>query len=223
MEIFGWLGDAFQQSTAFTAIVCVASGALVIAGVAGYVLKNAGYYGAIALMTCGGVCIAILSGGVGWRAGVACLSLLAIFGGGVYLALYSVLAVRKHILARRKRREEITRQLQFTLPDRENAFVRSRLQTALHVDDERLEEVWESVEENALKEKKEKSFRVEYAYRLLAKVKTAPLSVAERLQTDEMSKTLAVYMQKERWTANDLRVVNELFAGLLKLSAKYAV
>lgn len=223
MRVFRWIGEAFAGNGLLTAISCVAAGALIVAAIASYVLQNAGYYSALAMMTVGGVCIAILSGGASWSAGVACLALLAIFGGGVYLALYSLLALRKGLRLRRQRRRETARRLQFALPDRENSFVRSRLQTTLQIDDESLEEAWKESETTPTPRGKEKMFRVEYAYRLLSKIKAAPLSAAERLQTDEMSKTLAMYMRKESWTAGDLRAINELFAGLLKLSAKYAV
>ena len=49
------------------------------------------------------------------------------------------------------------------------------------------------------------------------------MTVAERLQIEEMEKILALYYDKKEWTAEELRSVNELCSSLLKISAKYAV
>ena len=62
-----------------------------------------------------------------------------------------------------------------------------------------------------------------YARALLGKLRGAPLSVAERLQAEEMSKVIALYRGKENWTVEEVRGLNDLCAALLKLSAKYAV
>ena len=58
---------------------------------------------------------------------------------------------------------------------------------------------------------------------MLGKVKAAPLTIAERLQTDEMMKVFTLYQGKEEWSVEEVRSLNELCAQLLKLSAKYAV
>ena len=68
-----------------------------------------------------------------------------------------------------------------------------------------------------------KTIRFDHAKELLSKVRSSALTTAERLQTEEIAKTFSVYMHKEHWSAEELRAVNDLFASLLKLSAKYAV
>ena len=65
--------------------------------------------------------------------------------------------------------------------------------------------------------------RLGYAWILLGKVNAAPLTVAERLQAEEMEKALALYRGKSEWTAWEVRGVNDTCAALLKLAAKYAV
>jgi hypothetical protein len=65
--------------------------------------------------------------------------------------------------------------------------------------------------------------RLGYARELLGKVQSAPLSVAERLHTEEIGKMLSLYKGKNVWTAGEINGLNEVCATLLKLSAKYAV
>jgi hypothetical protein len=99
--------------------------------------------------------------------------------------------------------------VQYTLPQRENTYVRTRLHTTLSVPKE------ENAQENAV--------HLRYAMELLSKVKAAPLSVGERLQTEEMGKILNLYHGKEDWTVGELNGLNEMCAALLKLSAKYGI
>ena len=86
--------------------------------------------------------------------------------------------------------------------------MRARLNTALQTESE--ENTNERVD-------------LEHARGLLAKIKEAPLSRAERLEAEEMSRLVAVYRDKESWSTSDLRAVNDAFSRILKLSAKYAV
>ena len=119
------------------------------------------------------------------------------------------------VIRQRKRREKEaraaeSRRIQYTLPQRENGYVRTRLQNGLKV---------ENMDEGA----RQVRVRLGYARILLGKVNAAPLTVAERLQAEEMEKTLALYRGKSEWTAWEVRGVNDTCAALLKLAAKYAV
>ena len=134
----------------------------------------------------------------------------------LFLVFYAVACSIRAGFARRKRkrierieRAELERRLQYALPQRENEYIRARLQTSLRVE--------------GAEESRQAHVRLGYARALLGKVRGAPLTVAERLQTEEMGKTLALYRGKEAWTAEELRGLNDLCAVLLKLSAKYAV
>ena len=116
---------------------------------------------------------------------------------------------------RRKHREkmeraEIKRRLQYTLPQKDNGYVRERLQNNLKV-------------EGVDMEMRKVAVRMGYARALLGKVKAAPLTIAERLQTEEMGDVFTLYREKERWSAEEQRHFNDVCAALLKLSAKYAV
>ena len=103
------------------------------------------------------------------------------------------------------------RRVEYTLPDRENSYVRARLSTALRGD------------MGAEEERTEYTVCLSYARELLAKLKAAPLTQAERLETDGLEGVFSLYFHKSKWSANDLRAVNGACARLIKLSAKYAV
>jgi hypothetical protein len=72
-------------------------------------------------------------------------------------------------------------------------------------------------------EKTENVVSLSHAQKLLARLKEMPLSTADRLETEEMSRLIGAYTQKEALTTGDMRTVNDTFAYLLKLSAKYAL
>lgn len=121
------------------------------------------------------------------------------------------LQLRVWLEKRKREREKICRKSEYTLPDRENRYVRDRLQTALRCGQGEREDCMEGV------------LHLEYVKKLLATIQNAPLAPAERLEADSMSRLFHAYLEKSKWTAEDVRAVNDLFTRLLKLSAKYAV
>lgn len=137
----------------------------------------------------------------------------AVFGGGIYFVAYMVASF---VLIKRKKRmkkEERYRRLQFALPERDNTYIRARLNGALRC---------ESVEnDEGVKNGRKTEFS--YAKRLLAKLRAADLSATDRLQTDDLGGLLALYDKRERLSSSDLQAVNDCFALLLKLAAKYDV
>jgi hypothetical protein len=135
----------------------------------------------------------------------------------LFFTVYMTIGIIRAVVAlrKRKRRERAQRmaqekRMQYTLPQSENEYVRMRLQSALRVEKTEAEGKWARV-------------RLGYARVLWGKVKGAPLTVAERLQIEEMGKVFTLYHGKEVWTVEELRGLNDLCAALLKLSAKYAV
>jgi hypothetical protein len=120
--------------------------------------------------------------------------------------------IRERIAERKARREEKKRRVQFTLPDRENQYLRDRLQTALHTE-----------REEAVLEKRGSVARMGYARKLLAQVKESPLTPVERIDVEEFAKLLAAYDRKGKWSASDVKTVSEIFSRLLKLAAKYEI
>ena len=143
-------------------------------------------------------------------------TLLVIFFTGMGISFFvtaiaHLFARLKRKIARRKSdRAEVERRLVYTLPDRENSYVRTRLNTTLYVKDK------EAYAEPA-------PMKLGYAQELLLRLKNLPLTTAERLQIDEMDAIFSVFIKKEKWTASDVSCANDLCAALLKLSAKYSI
>lgn len=102
------------------------------------------------------------------------------------------------------------RGVEYALPSGENRYLRDRLNTALRVD-------------NDEKEKSEYVVCLSYARELLAKLKSAELTQAERVELQNLEALFSLYFYKKEWSVKDLRTVNDGCARLLKLSAKYAV
>lgn len=127
------------------------------------------------------------------------------------IALQVGLQIRARAEKRKRERAKIVRKLEYTLPDRENRYLRDRLHTALYYGRAEKEERAESV------------LHLEYVKKLLENVHNAPLAPAERLEAESMARLFHAYLDKNKWTSEDVRAVNDLFTRLLKLSAKYAV
>ncbi len=139
------------------------------------------------------------------------LSFLVIVGGG-YLTACALRRACVRAQERKKRRAEGARRLKYTLPDRENSYVRARLNTALKGEEELLKGEKQSV-----------GVRLGYTRKMLSRVREAALSPVERLDVEEMAGLLALYLHKEKWSGAEVKAINEMFARLLKLSAKYEI
>ena len=142
------------------------------------------------------------------------LAVEGVFFGCLYGVLFTYLLVKEKLRQRRKRKEEERRTLQFTLPDKDNAYLRDRLQVALN-----------ATQTNTGRriEKESVGVRLRYARRMVAQLKGESLSPIERLDVEEMAGTLAMIEKKEKWSGSEIKMVNEIFSYLLKLSAKYEV
>lgn len=134
---------------------------------------------------------------------------VGIVGGGI--AILAMVFAGRYLAKRRakKGQKRENRQVEFTLPEERNTYVRARLHTALNTERADGEE--------------SRAVELAYARELLCRLKNAPLATAERLEIDELGRALAVYGEKKTWSAYDLRAVNDCLGRLLRLSAKYTV
>ena len=200
--------DFIKEFEGMLPIVCAVGAVLFLAAFLSFCLRSSGIY--IAFIAILGGLYWVIMPAMGVEVAVLKKSafVLGVFAGMVYLLLISLLALRRLRIERIRWRKEIARRLQYTLPQRENTYIRTRLNTALQVAGE-----------------SEVSLAVQlgYTHELLNRLWSAPLSVAERLQTEEIGKLLNLYKGKERWTAREVNGLNDVCATLLKLSAKYAV
>ncbi len=142
-----------------------------------------------------------------------CFALLTVFAMGklTLTVAKGVKGAVKRGRLRKLRRAEIQRQLQYVLPDGGDSYVRSRLHTALG----------EGTEESVSRQNV--GVRLDYARKMVAKIRESKLSPVERLEVEEMARLVSLYLRQEKWTGGDLKAINEVFTRLLKLSAKYEV
>ena len=138
--------------------------------------------------------------------------LLSIFStgilGGIALATYK----RKKF----ERFKNAEKSFSFTLPDRENSFVRDRLKGPLVPEEERKKQT-----ETVLM--KDLDVRLDYTKKTVAKLKSLELTPADRLEVNRISKTVAFYALKNALSPSETRALNDCFARLLKWTTKYAV
>lgn len=214
--MWSWLTEIFAGQTPLLIALGGSVAVLVVGAWIAYLFLETGIFTATATALTGGLTFAVF-----WetdaRASLVGLSLFLVLVGVAHAVLFAVIWVRQRIIERKRSRAEIARRLCYTLPDRENSYIRTRLNTTLRVEESDVNADMGGSEE--LK----RSIKLAYARQLLSKVKEAELTRAERLQVEETERAFSLYLTKERWNTEDLRAVNDLCASLLKLSAKYAV
>ena len=127
-----------------------------------------------------------------------------------FLLILAIDAQARRAEKKRKLQEE-GRALLFTLPDKENSFVRERLQSTLSENKGR-EDTLSTAD-----------LQLEYMRKSVGKLKRAKLSPADRLAVENYSRILTAYATKENISSQELYGLNDTFSALLKLSAKYAV
>ena len=197
---------------AHVALVAVASGSLILLTFAAIfsaiVCSMKVYLGVLPMLAGGGILLYAFAQ-ANSRQLLILFGIFAVWGGFAYFAGYVISASSRLSVRRKSERQEKRRDLQFTLPERENSYVRARLENVLRVGEKEVDGVWKT--------------EFAYAKSLLAKLKGAELSGVDRLQMEELAKLLALYGKKEKLSAADLPLINDAFAILLKLSAKYGV
>ncbi len=143
--------------------------------------------------------------------GLVCICVFLLCAQAVISSFRGIIALKRKAKLRKKARIQAARRLEFTLPDEHNEYVRERLHTAL-----RKEELLE-------KDKAGVPVRLRYARQMLTLLKASPLSPIERLDVEEMDKVIALYQEERGLRSEEMKAVNEIFARLLKLSAKYEI
>lgn len=147
--------------------------------------------------------------------------LLVAFSVAITLSLcFLILAIVKIGRGKRVRRgerETIERTVVFTLPDRENTFVKDKLNTTLRCDSLGRES---PAADYDLEEEK---LKLTHVRSLLASLKKAPLSMGDRLEVNGVSQKITRYALKNKLTSEETRDLNDGFSLLLKMSAKYSI
>ena len=206
---------AFLEGTRYAMIVvCGGLAGVLLSLFVGGRLKSTGLFSSLSLAFACVQTLAFLL--LKWEGRFLCfaLSIEGMAFGFLYGALFAYLQIKAKVRERKADRAAYKRHLQFTLPDKENAYLRDRLHTALQV-----------VETGRGKElssdKQSVDVRLRYARKMASRLKGERLSPIERLDIEEMGKTLFLLERKEKWSSLEIKLINEIFACLLKLSAKY--
>lgn len=139
-------------------------------------------------------------------------SCLIVFVGIAYPFLNLFVHIRKKLALRRLERAENARKLQFTLPEKDNEYIRLRLNTVLNTN---------TVKEGTAVETK--AFRTAYVKKLIGGLKEKSLTLADRLKVEEYESVIGVYTKKEAWYSDDVETISSVLSSVLKLSAKYSV
>lgn len=131
-----------------------------------------------------------------------------------YVAL-GVIWTKNKKRAKAKRWKDTEKEYRFTLPQQDNTFIRERLNGALKQD--------EKTRPQDAVLLKDMDLRLDYTRKTIAKLKASALSPADRLEVNRISKTVTFFALKNALSPVETRSLNDCFARLLKLSAKYAV
>ena len=115
---------------------------------------------------------------------------------------------KKRAFERKILKNEEKRKVEFALPERENSFIRARLNVL------RVEEVKENLR-----------FPLCFSYvdGMLKSLSACPLIFSEKIELQNMQELLQTLINKDFFTSNEVKKLNDTFNRLLKLSAKYDV
>lgn len=183
---------------------------LIAVSILSYRLESGSVFFAVLSVFVGGMALLFDINGIDFQEIIPFFALLCMVVGITYFTYF----ISRKCLQRKRRlrteRESLAREMQYALPQKDNTFIRSRLNAV-------------SGEEKIVADGDELPLRYTYAKNLLEKLRLQNLSATERLETDELASVFAVYMKKERYTTEDVRLISEAFSRILKLSAKYGV
>lgn len=211
MKIWWYIREFIAENAPLVSACGVVIIGLIAAAILLAKTGRSGLYLALSAVLGGGFTLFVLCCEIDFILTLYAAAVLFIVSGGVYFLAFCVLFHKQKIWERRARRAEQTRRLQYSLPDRENTFVQARLNTLLRT----------GIGEDGLPDSERVDLR--YAKKMLACLQEKSLSAAERLQAEEIGKSLAMFLQKPRWSSADLRSVNDNFSVLMKLCTKYCV
>ena len=181
--------------------------------------KSEALYAALSAVLMAGIEMVAFVSDSTWQAAAFIRAIAWLVVGVVGLLVVGIVALLRRFARRKARLILNENKGGGRLPERDNSYVRARLYTALRGE----EKDGISITRKSVPYENRGMVRLGYARRLLAGVQDAPLSPAERLEVEILARSFAEYALCERWDCEQLRSVNELFARLLKLSAKYGV
>ncbi len=133
----------------------------------------------------------------------------------IVIFTFSMRAIKEKREKKRLQRERLEKERSFTLPDRENSFVRERLNGVLREKRETDDKKIFAVDGEKL--------RLEYVRGLISKTKASPISAADRLEINRLSKRITEIVSQELLTLRETYELSDCFLSVIRLAAKYAV
>lgn len=215
MWVLDWLAELIANNPMTVFILCVCITLYFAAAMIGFCCRDRGFYTAFAVMITCGACVVFAAAEKPMEFLWVVAAGFTFIAAGFYALMTCGLICRAHILRQRKRRNEILRKVQYALPEKDNSYIRERLNTVLQ------STPTDKTQSQTISNKE--AFQTAHAQKLLQKVQEAPLTKAERLEMEEVSRLFSAYLKKSRWTVEDVRLINDMFSYLLKISAKYAL
>ena len=206
--------ELFLQNHALLTIFFVAVVLLSITSAFSYRFQSGGLFLALTSIVVGGIAWAIYIYQIPSSAIFPFFAWFCMIAGGNYLLVFCAMRFRERRRRKKETREIEARKLQYTLPQKDNTFIRTRLHTSLQ------ETPMVPVQDT---EDEEIKLRFTYAKKLLTKLRTVEIGAVERLEIDELTHVFALFEKKENYVGEDVRLISEAFSRVLKLSAKYGV
>ena len=180
--------------------------AMLVGGGIAFRLQQSGYALGFGLLALGVNLLALVSQKVSLRYGTVYFATLLCVCAFCYCVVLIGMTVHTRATFRKAERAKVERSTQYSLPTRENEYLRDRLRVIAQEQDENAERLHLSFS---------------YARRALLRLRNAKLGLTERLETEELAKLLGLYHAKQAFTAEDVNALNEAFSRLMKLSTKY--
>ena len=223
MWLYEYFQEAWQTNRTLALVFLIATWVLLSAALFALIFRSESVYLALAAVVGGGAYIAATALNLPETDKGIVMAALFMAGGGIYLVLFAFLSIKRSLARRRELRRPMRKEIQYTLPSHENTYVKTRLNTALQTQGNTSLNTDTGGGDAQEKQSVSMPMPLGYARKLLAKLKEAPLTKAERLETEDVARTFAVYAEKQTRTVGDTRSINELCSWLLKLCAKYSV
>ena len=187
-------------------------GILIFASVLAYHLSSGSFFFAVSIVLFGFFTLALWQENIRFAQALPLFSLLTIVVGVSYLLVFILIKVKQKRARKRTEREIKAREMCYSLPQKDNTFVRARLGSISQDEEVCNGDVVGDMQ-----------LRFAYAKTLLEKLRLKTLCATERLEMDELANVFAVYSKKELYVGEDVRLLNDAFSRVLKLAGKYAV
>ena len=210
MDILAWLYDTlFFSSNGLLVCFMITITVLTASTLIAYHFQHSGYVLATVLLSIGAHLLVLACIKITLVRAIIYLGVTFCFCALAYSVALLSIGIKASLIKRKQEREKIERAVCYTLPTRENEYVRNRLHFVM--------------QDNIQDEEERLTVCFSYVIRALSRLKNVKLTLTERLEIERIEKMIMQYKNKQSFTTQDVHLLNETFSKLMKLSSKYAV